>query len=242
MKQRLDLVAGLTLIEPERDIPFAPSLVIGASVNESPLGSVRKQSDLLLTLAQPLNHTGDTAPAGADSYLLHFVVKDGKNNTLLPRPDATRFQILASQEALPPLCADSARLLPLQSRKLQHILEHGIEERRLNAQILSTLLCLHGTAQAVRQGAGQGLPFGRKEVWQARRCDKKAAMFQARPPRKLSNGLQLSGHLRCLGQADFNRHREHSRSLPQVIALGKNGCQNPFLFLLQTGEEFREVA
>src|SRR5450759_3612788 len=114
-----NLFAGFAFFKPKRDVPFAPGLIVRTGVDQPPLDAVREQGKFLLALAEPFDHAGDAAAAGADANLLYVVVKDRQHGPIASQPESARFEVLAGDEAMSPLGTDGARLLPLQRRQLQ---------------------------------------------------------------------------------------------------------------------------
>src|ERR1019366_2347534 len=146
MQQCENLFAGFTFFKPKRDVPLAPSLIVRTGVDQPPLDAIGEQGKFLLALAEPFDHAGYAAAAGANANLLYVVVKDRQHGPIASQPESARFEVFAGDEAMPPLRTDGARLLPLQRRKLQDAFEDRIEQSGLCAQLLGVLLRLDGTA------------------------------------------------------------------------------------------------
>src|SRR2546422_297642 len=125
MQQCENLFARFAVFKPKRDVPLAPCLIVGTGVDQPPLDAVSEQGKFLLALAEPFDHAGNAAAAGADADLLYVVVKDWQHGPIASQPESARFEVLACDEAMSPLRTDSARLFPLQRRKLQDAFQDG---------------------------------------------------------------------------------------------------------------------
>src|ERR1019366_4160564 len=148
MQKCENLFAGFAFFKPKRDVPLAPSLIVGTGVDQPPLYAVGEEGKFLLALAKPFDHAGNAAAAGADADLLYIVVKDRQNGPIASQPESAGFEVLAGDEAMPPLGTDGARLLPLQRRKLQDAFKDRIEQCRLRTELLSILLSLDSAPKA----------------------------------------------------------------------------------------------
>src|SRR5450759_3207033 len=137
MKKCENLFAGFAFFKPKRDVPLAPGLIVGTSVDQPPLDAVGEQGKFLLALAEPFDHAGYAAAAGADANLLYVVVKDRQHGPVASQPESAGFEVLARDEAMPPVRTYGACLLPLQRRKLQDAFKDRIEQCRLRTELLS---------------------------------------------------------------------------------------------------------